>query len=72
MLGDQYPQQRSLIRIGEQAINGLIEEELIYQEAVRQGLTASPQEVGEAITRDLNWGEGTNDEMCLGLLYITR
>ena len=22
--------------------------------------------------RDLNWGEGTNDEMCLGLLYITQ
>ena len=21
--------------------------------------------------RDLNWGEGTNDEMCLGLFYIT-
>lgn len=22
--------------------------------------------------RDLNWGEGTNDEMCLGFLYITQ
>jgi hypothetical protein len=21
--------------------------------------------------RDLNWGEGTNDEMCLGLFYVT-
>jgi hypothetical protein len=22
--------------------------------------------------RDLNWGEGTNDEMCIGFLYITQ
>jgi hypothetical protein len=22
--------------------------------------------------KDLNWGEGTTDEMCLGIFYVTR
>ncbi len=57
LLGDQYAQQRALIRIGLQAINGLVEEELAYQEALRQGITASSQEVAEAITRDPNLQE---------------
>jgi mono/diheme cytochrome c family protein len=32
-----------------------------------------PQSVGGRAEppRDLNWGEGTNDEMCLGMLYVT-
>jgi peptidyl-prolyl cis-trans isomerase D len=57
LLGDQYAQQRAFIRIGLQAINGLVEEELAYQEALRQGITASSQEVAEAITRDPNLQE---------------
>jgi len=52
VLGEQYAQQRSLIHIGDQAINTLVDEELIHQEALRQGITASPREVAEAITRD--------------------
>ena len=27
---------------------------------------------GGALPRELNWGEGTEDEMCLGFLYITQ
>ena len=26
---------------------------------------------GQMAATDLNWGEGTQDEMCLGLLYVT-
>src|SRR3989338_7885370 len=48
ILGEQYAQQRSLIRIGQQAINTLIEQELIYQEALRQGITVTAQEVVES------------------------
>ncbi len=57
LLGEQYAQQRALIRIGEQAINALVDEELVSQEARRQGITASPQEVAEAITRNPNFQE---------------
>jgi peptidyl-prolyl cis-trans isomerase D len=52
ILGDQYAQQRALMRIGQQAIQALVDQELVYQEALRQGLGASSQEVAEAITRD--------------------
>jgi peptidyl-prolyl cis-trans isomerase D len=52
ILGEQYAQQRSSIHLGQQAINGLVEQELVYQEAVRQGIRVSLQEVAEAITRD--------------------
>jgi peptidyl-prolyl cis-trans isomerase D len=52
LLGDQYAQQRAMIRIGQQAIDTLVEQELLYQEALRQGITATPQEVAQAITRD--------------------
>ena len=27
---------------------------------------------GGIAPRELNWGEGTDDEMCLGFLYITQ
>jgi len=33
--------------------------------------SASNQPSGSSM-RDLNWGEGTDDEMCLGYLYITQ
>ncbi|MGH9750390.1 MAG: peptidylprolyl isomerase [Candidatus Polarisedimenticolia bacterium] len=52
MFGEQYAQQRAFIRVGQQAINTLIEQELLYQEALRQGIAATPREVAMAITRD--------------------
>jgi peptidyl-prolyl cis-trans isomerase D len=57
LLGEQYAQQRSLIRIGQQAINTLVEQELIHQEALRQGITVTSQEVVDAIVRDPNFQE---------------
>jgi peptidyl-prolyl cis-trans isomerase D len=57
LLGEQYAQQRAMIRIGRQAIDRLVEEELVYQEARRQGITVTPQELIEAITRDPNFQE---------------
>lgn len=57
LLGEQYAQQRGLIRLGNQAINSLVNDELAYQEALRQGIGASPREVAEAITRDPNFQE---------------
>ncbi len=58
MLGDQYAQQRGLMRIGNQAIDSLVEEELMYQEAVRQGITVSPLEIADSIMHDPNFQEG--------------
>ena len=58
ILGEQYAQQRSMIRIGQQAINSLVEQELIYQEALRQGITVTAREVVESIMRDPNFQEG--------------
>lgn len=52
ILGEQYAQQRAFLRVGQQAIQALVDQELVYQEALRQGLHASPQEVAETITRD--------------------
>ncbi len=58
LLGEQYAQQRSMFRIGRQAIDGLVDEELVYQEALRQGISVTPQELIEAITRDPGFQEG--------------
>jgi len=57
MFGEQYAQQRGLIRVGRQAINRLVEEELLYQEALRQGLRVVPEEVAQVITRDPSFQE---------------
>jgi peptidyl-prolyl cis-trans isomerase D len=57
LLGEQYAQQRGMFRIGRQAIDGLVEEELVYQEALRQGITVTPRELIEAITHDPNFQE---------------
>lgn len=57
LFGDQYAQQRGLIRVGQQAINNLVDEELIFQAASRQGLGVSPAEVAQAITRDPSFQE---------------
>src|SRR2546426_774111 len=57
LLGEQYAQQRSLIRIGRQAIDSLVEQELVYQEALRQGVSVTPQELAQAIMRDPTFQE---------------
>ncbi len=51
LLGDQYEQQRGLIRIGVQAINSLIDEELVHQEALAQGIRVTDRELAEMITK---------------------
>src|SRR5437867_5169616 len=57
LLGDQYAQQRSMIRIGRQAIESLVEQELVYQEAQRQGISVTPQELADALRRDPSFQE---------------
>jgi len=57
MFGEQYAQQRGLIRVGRQAIERLVEEELLYQEALRQGLRIAPEELAQSITRDPSFQE---------------
>ncbi len=57
LLGDQYAQQRSMIRIGSQAIESLVEQELVYQEALRQGISVTPQELADALMRDPSFQE---------------
>jgi hypothetical protein len=37
-----------------------------------QALRASPEYVGPKTPRYVMWGEGTTDEMCLGVLQVTR
>lgn len=57
MFREQYAQQRSLIRVGRQAMNTMVDEELLYQAALAQGLGVSPEEVAQAITRDPSFQE---------------
>jgi len=57
LFGEQYAQQRGLIRVGRQAINNMVDEELLFQAASRQGLGVSPEEVALAITRDPSFQE---------------
>jgi peptidyl-prolyl cis-trans isomerase D len=57
MFGEQYAQQRAMARIGQQAIGSLVEQELVFQEAQRQGITVTPQEVAESIMRDPQFQE---------------
>src|SRR2546427_5519361 len=57
LLGEQYAQQRSRVRIGQRTIRTLVEQDLIYQEALRQGITVTPREVVEAIMRDPQFQE---------------
>src|SRR6266850_4134086 len=57
LMGEQYAQQRSLLRIGRRAIDTLVEQELLHQEAQRQGITVSPRELAESIRRDPNFQE---------------
>ncbi|HZN04119.1 MAG TPA: SurA N-terminal domain-containing protein [Candidatus Polarisedimenticolia bacterium] len=57
MFGEQYAQQRSFFRVGRQAIQQMIDEELILQAARAEGLQVSPQEVADALTRDPQFQE---------------
>lgn len=57
MFREQYAQQRSLIRVGRQAMNTMVEEELLHQAALAQGLSVTPEEVAQAITRDPSFQE---------------
>jgi peptidyl-prolyl cis-trans isomerase D len=57
IFGDQFAQQRGLIKIGQQAINQLVDDEIIYQAALGAGLQVSPEEVAQAITRDPSFQE---------------
>jgi peptidyl-prolyl cis-trans isomerase D len=52
IFGAQYAQQRAFMRVGQAAIEQLVEDELIVQAARAQGLDVSPQELADAITHD--------------------
>jgi peptidyl-prolyl cis-trans isomerase D len=52
IFGAQYQQQRSFMRVGQAAIDQLVEDELIVQAARAQGLDVSDQEIAESITHD--------------------
>ncbi len=47
--GEQYESLRPSLRIGSQAINGLIVNELIHRDAKAMGLTVGPEELAESI-----------------------
>lgn len=49
LLGDQYDQRRGVIRIGIPTINALIDEELVHQEALSQGIRVTDRELAEMI-----------------------
>jgi peptidyl-prolyl cis-trans isomerase D len=57
MLGEQYAQQRAYFRVGRQAIQQMIDEELFVQAARAEGLQVSPQELADALTRDPRFQE---------------
>ncbi len=52
LLGAQFDQQRAFLKVGEMAINQLVNRQLLAREAARAGLTVSSQEVAEAIMKD--------------------
>jgi peptidyl-prolyl cis-trans isomerase D len=52
ILGAQYDQQRAFLRIGQAAIDTLINDTLLEKEAQRAGLTVTEQEVAQAIMQD--------------------
>ena len=52
ILGSQFEQQRSYLRVGQMAINRLVDRELLAREASKAGLKVSDQEVAEAIMKD--------------------
>ena len=57
IFGEQYAQQRAFVRVGLQTIGSLVDRELLYQEAQRQGITLTSQEVADAIMRQPQFQE---------------
>jgi peptidyl-prolyl cis-trans isomerase D len=57
IFGEQYAQQRAFVRVGLQSIGSLVDRELLYQEAQRQGITLTSQEVAESIMRQPQFQE---------------
>jgi len=62
--GEQYDSLRPSLRIGSQAINGLIVNELIYRDADRMGLTVGAEELAEMIRTN---PQLQNDGVFIGL-----
>ncbi|MCI0567927.1 MAG: peptidylprolyl isomerase [Acidobacteria bacterium] len=52
LLGAQYDQQRAFLRVGQTAIDRLINESLLEKEAKRAALSVTEQEVANAIIKD--------------------
>jgi len=52
LLGAQYDQQRAFLRVGQTAIDRLINESLLEKEAGRAGLSVTEQEIADAIIKD--------------------
>jgi peptidyl-prolyl cis-trans isomerase D len=52
ILGSAYNQQRAFLRVGQAAVNNLVDRELLSREARAMGLTVSDEELAEAILRD--------------------
>jgi peptidyl-prolyl cis-trans isomerase D len=52
LLGPQYDQQKAFLRVGQTAIDRLINESLLDKEASRAGLSVTEQEIADAIIKD--------------------
>jgi peptidyl-prolyl cis-trans isomerase D len=52
ILGSQFEQQRPFLRLGQAAVNRLVDQELLSREAADAGLKVSEQEVAEAIMKN--------------------
>ena len=52
LLGPQYDQQRAYLKVGQAAINSLVDQSLLTREATQAGLSVTEQEVAVAIIKD--------------------
>ncbi|HEV8336948.1 MAG TPA: peptidyl-prolyl cis-trans isomerase [Candidatus Polarisedimenticolia bacterium] len=52
ILGSQFEQQRPFLRLGQAAVNRLVDREILTREAADAGLKVSEQEVAEAIMKN--------------------
>jgi peptidyl-prolyl cis-trans isomerase D len=52
ILGTQFEQQRPFLKVGQSAVNRLVDRELLSREAAKAGLEVSDQEVAESIMKD--------------------
>lgn len=59
MLGASYEQARPSLRIPQQAIEGLIDQEVVRQDAERLGLTSSAEELAEHIRTDPSFADSS-------------